>query len=97
MISAHRDCQISLEQKKPLKQRKMFSKPDKRRLKRACLENPFTSLSKLKIDLNLAASSRTVRRELVSQHLNARKPAKKPFLSKKNSFARLGFERNHLN
>jgi len=63
----------------------------------ACNHPNFTSLQ-IKVDSGVGASSRTVRRRLQKEFgLCARRPAKKPFLTKIQREKRLAFCRKHLN
>lgn len=84
---------------KPGRPRKMNNR-SVRLLKRICSNQPFLSSSQLKVKLETVkgvnVSSRTIRRRLVEEQLIARRPAKKPLLSKKNRLARLEFARTHL-
>lgn len=63
--------------------------------------DPFLSsrriMEELKQNGGIEISARTIRRRLVHAGLFARRPAKKPLLSKKNRRSRLQFARDHLN
>lgn len=63
----------------------------------ACIHPNFTSLQ-IKVDAGVGASSRTVRRRLQKEFgLCARRPAKKPFLTKVQRDKRLAFCQKYLN
>lgn len=64
---------------------------------RHCQSNPFLSATKIKAELGLQISSRTIQRRLVEKRLYSRRPAIKPLLSKKQRINRLKFAREHLN
>lgn len=64
---------------------------------RQCQSNPFLSATKIKAEVGLQISSRTIQRRLVEKGLYSRRPAKKPLLTKKQRINRLNFAREHLN
>ena len=72
-----------------------------RTIKRIATENPFLSSNQIKAKIEelegQTVSSRTIRRKLIESKLFARRPAKKPLLSKKNVKDRLKFAENHQN
>lgn len=59
-------------------------------------KNPFISSTELVRELSLNVSARTIRRRAVTAGLCARKPSKKPFISRKNRLARLAFAKAHV-
>lgn len=65
---------------------------------RASKKDPTLSSSLLLHEVPIAQiSPRTVRRRLCDVGLNARRPARKPFISKKNKAKRLEFAKAHIN
>lgn len=60
-------------------------------------KDPFISSSKLTEKLQVSVSDRTIRRRLLQASLRARRPAKKPLISKRNQKKRLQFAKDHLN
>lgn len=77
--------------------RKTTSKSDKKIINRAKL-NPFLTAVRIKSELDdVDVSVHTIRRRLKEDGLSARKPSKKPFISRKNRTARLQFAHDHLN
>lgn len=68
------------------------------KIKTMALKNPFYTAVDIKAQLEeLDISVHTVRRRLRDSGLPARKPSKKPFISKKNRTTRLQFAYDHLN
>lgn len=66
-----------------------------RLIRRLCVSHPFASSSEIRANLpsdslNICSTS-TIRRRLIKSGLRAYKPAKKPFLSRKNIIDRLAF------
>lgn len=63
--------------------------------------NPFMSSRNIKNiiqeDYAVNVTSRTIRNRLIEGNLMARRPAKKPLLSKKNIAARIEFAKDHIN
>lgn len=60
-------------------------------------KDPFATSNKIAARLPVPISTRTVRRRLVEANLRARRPAKKPLISKRNLKKRLKFAKDHLN
>lgn len=60
-------------------------------------KNPFVSSAQLVKSLELPIAARSVRRRAVEAGLFARRPAKKPLISKKNQCKRLEFAKQHVN
>lgn len=87
----------SIESKpKPGRPRKSGAATDK--LIRCFLKNQFfTAVGIKKENPHVSISVRTIRRRLSEGKLHARRPAKKPFISKKNRRSRLDFATEHLN
>lgn len=75
--------------------RKTTQRVDKR-IVREIKKKPFVTSTELVRELSLDISARSVRRRAVEAGLRARKPSKKPFISKKNRKARLAFARAHI-
>lgn len=68
-----------------------------RRIKRISQQNPRLSANQILAELDESnVSSRTIQRRLVEVGLPARRPAKKPLLSKKNIDARMLFATRHV-
>ncbi len=64
---------------------------------RAVKQNPFITAVQIKRENpDLPISVRSIRRRLCENRFMARKPAKKPFISKKNVRERLRFARDHV-
>lgn len=66
-------------------------------IKREIQKHPTASSSQILKSLALSISDRTIRRRAVEAGLLSRRPAKKPFISRKNRVARLEFAKAHLN
>lgn len=60
-------------------------------------KDPFISSSKIVERFQLPVSARTIRRRLLQASLCARRPAKKPLISKRNQKKRLEFAKAHIN
>lgn len=67
-----------------------------RKIVRKLKKEPLLSAKRVKNDLNLDVSTRTVQRRCVENKLLSFRVAKKPFISKKNRLDRLEFANNHL-
>lgn len=65
-------------------------------IKRLSNIDPFKSATKIRDELNLSVSSRTVQRRLVEKQLVGRSPRKVPMLTRKHLQARLKFAKEHL-
>jgi transposase len=78
--------------------KRVTSARDDHRIRRSASTHPNFSSLQIKVDADVAASSRTVRRRLYKDFgLRARRPAKKPFLTKIQRKKRLAFCRKYLN
>lgn len=63
---------------------------------RAVRKDPFKSSVRVKEELNLSVSDRTVRSRMMEAGLLSRRPAKKPLISTKNRMKRLCFAKEHV-
>ena len=75
--------------------RKTTSKDDGH-IKRLSNIDPFKSATKIRDELDLSVSTRTVQRRLVEKQLIGRSPRKVPMLTRKHLQARIKFAMNHL-
>ena len=66
-------------------------------LARMALTNRHSTAKELKIDLGIKASEQTVRNYLKKRGIRARRPKKKPALTKKHKLKRLKFAKDHEN
>lgn len=67
-------------------------------IRRYSLRNPFCTAEDIRNEYPfISISVRSIRRRLKQAQLNARTPARKPFISKKNRQARLQFALEHAN
>ncbi len=58
---------------------------------------PFTTAVEIRDSVDTNVSEATIRRRLLDNKLPARRPSKKPHISRKNRVASLKFTREHLN
>nr|XP_029715799.1 uncharacterized protein LOC115259391 [Aedes albopictus] len=75
--------------------RKTTSKDDGH-IKRLSNIDSFKSATKIRDELDLSVSTRTVQRRLVEKQLIGRSPRKVPMLTRKHLQARIKFAMNHL-
>lgn len=96
-LSQHMKAENSVKRHKPTGRPRKLTKQTLRRLRRAVLAEPTSTSKALASDICPEMSRRTVRHVLNRSGLVARRPAKKPAISRKNRLARIAFAKAHRN
>jgi len=88
----------SVEAKKPPGRPRVTSRKDDASIRRSAVRHPTFSSLQIKVDSNVSASCRTVRRRLQLEFgLRAHRPAKKPLLNLIQRRKRVAFCKKYLN